>query len=118
MYNATDSTWTQGPVFVGVLFAGVVLGLLYTVIIAEKQYLKKKLWKNLYDIFFCVTMFCVTWGALYVLSNGKISLYMVLGLALGFYMGIKLFDNMVKTAINKLVSVIKFIKVRLNNFIK
>lgn len=114
MYFTTDSTWNQSVIFISMLFAGMVLGLIFSFINGEKQYIKKKIWKNVHDAAFCIIMFFVVGTALYVVDNVKIDTYMVLALLAGFFASRMLFEKTVRNAINKANTLINLIKIRLN----
>ncbi len=115
MYFTTDSTWNQTAVFFSLLFVGMVLGIIYAFIYSQKQYIKKKFWKNVHDIIFCIITFFIVGAALYIVDDGKIQMYMVPSILAGFFVSRLLFERTVKNAINKLNKLINFIKVRLNN---
>ena len=118
MYFVTDTTWTQSYIFISLLFVGTVMGSVYVFIDGIKQHVKKKIWKNVHDVIFCLILFFTVSTALYVVGTGKIHLYMVVALIMGFFISKSVFDNLVKTSINKVIQLIKSIKVRLNKFKK
>lgn len=113
MYFATETTWNQITVFFGSLFSGMVLGIIYAVISAEKQYIKKKFFKIVQDIVFSAIVFFVFGGTLYILNNGKIELYIVLANVVGFLLSKKLFGKIINDAIKSIYRLINFINVRL-----
>lgn len=118
MYFTTDSTWNQTIIFFSLVFVGMVLGLVFAFISGEKQNIKKKIWKNVHDIAFCIIMFFSVGIALYMVDSGKIKIYMVLAILVGFFVSKMLFEKTVKTAINKVNRLINLINVRLNNKVK
>ena len=60
-------------------------------------------------------MFCITGAALYIVNYGKIKIYMVLSLGMGFFVSRFLFEAYIKNAINKAARLIKSLKRRLIN---
>ena len=113
MYFATETTWNQITIFFGSLFSGMVLGIIYAVISAEKQYIKKKVFKIVHDVIFSVIVFFVFGGTLYILNNGKIELYIVLTNIVGFALSRKLFGKTINDAIKSINRLINFVNVRL-----
>lgn len=113
MYFTSDSTWNQTQIFFGLIFAGMVLGVIYTFFYAKKPNENKKIMPIVLDVVFCIISFFIVGIALYVLDNGKIQLYMWVGVIVGFLCSLYLFSRPVKITINKVNKLIYFVNERL-----
>lgn len=113
MYFVTESTWNQTVIFLGFVFAGMVLGLVFAFLSGIKVNVKKKFFKIVQDVVFCLIFFIVVGMTLYMLNDGKIELYMAIGIIIGFLCSLYLFEKPLKNTINKANKLIYLIKERL-----
>lgn len=100
MIFTTEGTWTQTVVFAVTVNSGLVLGFLYCFFDGVKKHCKKRAWKNVWDIFFSLLFGVVLFLTLYIVNDGKINIYTVVGFLLGIAISVYSFKTFARKIVD------------------